>query len=47
MVDTGVIGLALWLGLLATSAAAVIRQWLRERTEAQSMAPALGALLLF
>ena len=47
MVDTGVIGLALWLGLLATSAAAIIRLWRRERTEAQSMAPALGALLLF
>lgn len=47
MVDTGVIGLALWLGLLGTSAAAVIRQWRRERTEAQTMAPALGALLLF
>ena len=47
MVDTGVIGLALWLGLLGTSAAAVIRQWRRERSEAQSMASALGALLLF
>ena len=47
MVDTGVIGLALWLGLLGTSAAAVIRQWRRERTEVQSMASALGALLLF
>lgn len=47
MVDTGVIGLALWLGLLGTSAAAVIRQWRRERTETQTMASALGALLLF
>ena len=47
MVDTGVIGLVLWLGLLGTSAAAVIRQWRRERAEAQSMASALGALLLF
>ena len=47
MVDTGVIGLALWLGLLGTSAAAVIRQWRRERTEAQTMASALCALLLF
>lgn len=47
MVDTGVIGLALWLGLLGTSAAAVIRQWRRERSEAQPMASALGALLLF
>lgn len=47
MVDTGVIGLVLWLGLLGTSAAAVIRQWRRERTEAQTMASALCALLLF
>lgn len=47
MVDTGVIGLALWLGLLGTSAAAVIRRWRRERTETQTMASALGALLLF
>ena len=47
LVDTGVIGLALWLGLLASSAAAVIRLWRREKDEAQSMAPALGALLLF
>lgn len=47
MVDTGVIGLALWLGLLGTSAAAVIRQWRRERTETQTMTSALGALLLF
>lgn len=47
MVDTGVIGLALWLGLLGTSAATVIRQWRRERTETQTMASALGALLLF
>lgn len=47
MVDTGVIGLVLWLGLLGTSAAAVIRQWRRERTGTQTMAPALGALLLF
>ena len=47
LVDTGVIGLALWLGLLASSAAAVICLWRREKDEAQSMAPALGALLLF
>lgn len=47
MVDTGVIGLALWLWLLGTSAAAVIRRWRRERTETQTMASALGALLLF
>ena len=47
LVDTGVIGLALWLGLLASSAAAVVRLWRREKDEAQSMAPALGALLLF
>ena len=47
MVDTGVIGLALWLGLLAASAAAVVRLWRREKDETHSMAPALGALLLF
>lgn len=47
MVDTGVIGLVLWLGLLASSAAAVVRLWRKEKDEAQSMAPALGALLLF
>ena len=47
MVDTGVIGLALWLGLLASSAVAVVRLWRKEKDETQSMAPALGALLLF
>lgn len=47
MVDTGIIGLALWLGLLATSVLAVLRQWRRDREEPQSMASALGALLLF
>ena len=47
MVDTGIIGLVLWLGLLGTSGLAVIRRWRMDREEPQSMASALGALLLF
>lgn len=46
MVDTGILGLALWLGLLGASAAAVIRLW-RRRTEERTMGAALCAMLLF
>lgn len=47
MVETGVIGLALWLGMLAANAVGLIRLWRRDRETQQTMAPALCALLLF
>ena len=48
MVDTGIIGLLLWVGTLAASAIAVFRLWRKEREQqAYAMSAALGALLLF
>lgn len=48
LVDTGIVGCALWLGLLVTSAMAVVRLWRRGRDgQPHPMAPALGATLLF
>lgn len=48
LVDTGIVGCALWLGLLVTSAVAVVRLWRRGRDgQPHPMAPALGAALLF
>lgn len=48
MVDTGIIGLLLWVGTLAASAIAVFRLWRKEREQqAFAMSAALGALLLF
>ena len=47
MVETGMIGLALWLGLLAANAVGLFRLWRRDREEQLTMAPALCALLLF
>lgn len=46
LVETGVIGLILFLGLLVSSGIAVFRKWknIRHRT---SLVPALGAALLF
>ena len=47
MVETGIVGLILWLGLLAANAVGLIRLWRRDREAQQTMAPALCALLLF
>ena len=47
MVETGLIGLALWLGLLAANAVGLFRLWRGDREEQLTMAPALCALLLF
>lgn len=47
MVETGIIGLILWLGMLAANAVGLIRLWRRDREEQRTMAPALCALLLF
>ena len=47
LLETGVIGLALWLGLLAANIVAVVRLWRKGKEEPQPMAAALGALLVF
>jgi len=45
LVDTGAVGLLLFVGLLAVSALAVLRE--RKREDAHPLTPALGAALLF
>ena len=47
LVDTGVVGLLLWVGLLAASAVALVRLWKKEKDDGSSLAGALCALLLF
>ena len=47
LTDTGVVGLLLWLGLLATNVIVVIRMWRKGKKEPQPLTAALGAVLLF
>lgn len=48
LVDTGILGCALWLGLLLSSAAAIFRLWRRGKDgQPHPMTAALGAALLF
>ena len=48
LVDTGVLGCALWLGLLLSSAAAILRLWRKGKDgQPHPMTAALGAALLF
>lgn len=48
LVDTGVLGCVLWLGLLLSSAAAILRLWRKGRDgQPHPMTAALGAALLF
>ena len=48
LVDTGVLGCVLWLGLLISSAAAILRLWRKGKDgQPHPMTAALGAVLLF